>query len=63
VQNPILGETYGELNEMQVKVWDEESRKMVTVVVTGQSNHILMQKPLSPGDSNGVGRDHPAAVH
>jgi hypothetical protein len=48
VQNPILGETYVELNEMQVKVWDDAKKKdVVMVVVTGQSNHKLMEKPLS----------------
>jgi len=44
---PILGETYVELNELQVKIWDEsEKRDVVMVVVTANGNEILMQKPL-----------------
>jgi hypothetical protein len=44
---PILGETYVELNELQVKVWDEEKQEdVVMVVVTANGNEILMQKPL-----------------
>jgi hypothetical protein len=44
---PLLGETYVELNEMQVKVWDEaKQEEVVMVVVTANSNQILMQKPL-----------------
>jgi hypothetical protein len=47
VLNPILGETYVELNEMQVKVWDpDEKREVVVVVVTANANQIIMQKPL-----------------
>lgn len=47
VLNPILGETYVELNEQQVKVWDEENKEFVVmVVITGQGNQILMQKPM-----------------
>lgn len=47
VQSPVLGETYVELNEMQIKLWDDAKKEdVVTVVVTGQSNQILMQKPL-----------------
>ena len=45
---PILGETYVELNEIQQKVWDEATGKdVVMVIVTGNGNEILMQKPLS----------------
>ena len=44
---PILGETYVELNEIQQKVWDEATGKdVVMVIVTGNGNEILMQKPL-----------------
>ncbi len=44
---PIVGETYVELNETQEKMWDPDLKKEVTmVVVTGNSNEILMQKPL-----------------
>jgi hypothetical protein len=47
VQNPVLGETYVEINEMQIKLWDDAKKEdVVTVVVTGQSNQVLMQKPL-----------------
>jgi hypothetical protein len=47
VMNPIVGETYVELNEMQEKVWDEdEKREIVMVVVTANANQILMQEPL-----------------
>ncbi len=47
VQNPILGETYVELNEMQVKVWDDAAQEdVVMVVVTANSNEILMQNPM-----------------
>jgi hypothetical protein len=47
VLNPIVGETYVELNEMQQKVWDPALKKdVVMVVVTANANKILMQKPL-----------------
>jgi hypothetical protein len=47
VLSPILGETYVELNEMQIKVWDEaKKRDTVMVIVSGNSDEILMQKPL-----------------
>lgn len=55
VTNPILGETYVELNEMQVKLWDDEKKEdVVTVVVTGNGSQILMQKPMR--DILGVNR-------
>jgi hypothetical protein len=47
VMLPMVGETYVELNELQVKVWDEAKQEdVVMVVVTGNSNEILMQKPM-----------------
>jgi hypothetical protein len=47
VINPVLGETYVELNEHQIKVWDEtEQEDVVVVVVTANGTNILMQKPL-----------------
>lgn len=47
VTSPILGETYVELNECQMKVWDEAKQEdVVHVVVTAQGNTILMDKPL-----------------
>ncbi|HEY0140403.1 MAG TPA: hypothetical protein VGF48_05870 [Thermoanaerobaculia bacterium] len=46
-QMPILGETYVELNECQMKVWDEAAKEdVVHVVVTANNNQILMDKPL-----------------
>jgi hypothetical protein len=45
--NPVLGETYVELNECQQKVWDPAKKKdVVMVIVTGNGTEILMQKPL-----------------
>jgi hypothetical protein len=47
VLSPILGETYVELNECQMKVWDETRQEdVVHVVITGNANVILMDKPL-----------------
>lgn len=47
VLNPVLGETYVELNELQVKVWDEAKQEdVVMVVVTANGDQILMQKPM-----------------
>jgi len=47
VMNPIVGETYVELNETQEKVWDPDAkREVVMVIVTANANQILMQKPL-----------------
>lgn len=47
VMNPIVGETYVELNEMQKKVWDPERKEdVVMVIVTANGTEILMQKPM-----------------
>src|ERR1035441_5871356 len=47
VMNPVVGETYVELNEIQQKVWDEtRGEDVVMVIVTANGNEILMQKPL-----------------
>jgi len=47
VENPIVGETYVELNETQIKVWHPEEMKLVVhVVVTANGTEILMDKPL-----------------
>ena len=47
VMNPIVGETYVELNEHQIKVWDETKQEdVVHIVVTANGNQILMDKPL-----------------
>ncbi len=47
VENPIVGETYVELNEHQIKVWDETKQEdVVHIVVTANGTEILMDKPL-----------------
>jgi hypothetical protein len=47
VMNPILGETYVELNEMQYKSWDDAKKEdVIMVCVTGNGNEILMDKPM-----------------
>jgi DNA-binding cell septation regulator SpoVG len=47
VMNPIVGETYVELNEHQIKVWDEAKQEdVVHIVVTANGTEILMDKPL-----------------
>jgi hypothetical protein len=47
VENPIVGETYVELNETQIKVWHPDEMKLVVhVVVTANGTEILMDKPL-----------------
>jgi hypothetical protein len=46
-ENPIVGETYVELNETQIKVWHPDEMKLVVhVVVTANGTEILMDKPL-----------------
>ena len=46
VMNPIVGETYVELNEMPVQSLGRgEQEDVVDGVVTGNANEILMQKP------------------
>ena len=48
VMNPIVGETYVELNEMQYKSWDDETQQDITMVcVTANGNEILMDKPIT----------------
>ncbi len=47
VLRPILGETYVELNECQMKVWHPDERMdVIHVVVTANGSEILMDKPL-----------------
>lgn len=47
VMNPIVGETYVELNEHQIKVWDEANQEdVVHIVVSANGSEILMDKPL-----------------
>lgn len=47
VITPILGEAYIELNECQMKVWDEAKQEdVVHVGVTAQGNSIPMDQPL-----------------
>jgi len=48
VINPLVGETYVELNETQYKSWDDAKQEDVTMVcVTGNGNEILMDRPLT----------------
>jgi hypothetical protein len=45
--NPIVGETYVELNEMQYKSWDEAKQEdVIMVCVTANGSQILMDKPM-----------------
>lgn len=46
VMNPIVGETYVELNEMQYKSWDGE-QDITMVCVTANGNEILMDRPIT----------------
>jgi hypothetical protein len=46
IDNPVLGETYIELNEHYVMLWDEEQKKFVLHLVTVADNEILLRKPL-----------------
>src|SRR5438128_1577346 len=43
---PLLGETYVELNEHYVKVWDEQANEDTIVLCVTAESQILMQKPL-----------------
>ena len=48
VMNPIVGETYVELNEMQYKSWDPDTKADITMVcVTANGNEILMDRPIT----------------
>lgn len=46
MNNPILGESYVELNEHYVKVWDESAQEDKIVLCVTAESQILMQKPL-----------------
>jgi hypothetical protein len=46
ISNPVLGETYVELNEHYVKLWDENKKKFVLHIVTTCNDEILRNKPL-----------------
>lgn len=46
MNTPILGETYVELNEHYVKVWDESAKEDTIVLCVTAESQILMQKPL-----------------
>lgn len=47
INNPILGETYVELNVVQQKVWHEDEKQdVVHVVVLANNSTKLMDKPL-----------------
>ncbi len=43
---PQVGETWIELNEHYVKLWDEEKKEFVLYLVTMADQEILLQKPL-----------------
>src|SRR5579864_639529 len=43
---PQLGETWIELNEHYVKLWDEEQKDFVLYLVTMADQEVLLQKPL-----------------
>ena len=45
IAEPVPGETYVELNECQWKVW-ENGEDVIHVIVTGENQQILMDKPL-----------------
>jgi hypothetical protein len=46
MNNPILGETYVEINEHYVKVWDESAKEDTVILCVTAESQILMQKPL-----------------
>jgi hypothetical protein len=55
VVNPILGETYVELNEMQVKVWDDEAKEDVVMVVVTANGIRLADAMIDAGVSWAAG--------
>lgn len=46
INNPELGETYVELNEHYIKLWDEKSKRLKIWVYTTAGTITLMKKPL-----------------
>jgi hypothetical protein len=46
VQDPRLGETYVELNETQIRVWDETEQEDVTYVEVVAEGRKILEKPL-----------------
>lgn len=47
VDNPVLGETYIELNEHYLKKWnEEENEEQYWLIVTAEGREILLEKPL-----------------
>lgn len=46
INNPQVGQTYVELNEHYIKLWDEESKRLVITVRITADNITLMSKPL-----------------
>jgi len=49
INNPLLGETYVELNEHFIKLWDDKLQKFVIHLITtceGDGIEILLDKPL-----------------
>lgn len=47
INNPLLGETYLELNEHYVKLWDEKNGEFVIHLVVKANEEILLNKPLT----------------
>lgn len=46
VMSPLLGETYVEMNEIQQKVWHEDTKEDVIHVIVTAEGKKLMEKPL-----------------
>ena len=46
INNPEVGQTYVELNEHYIKLWDEESKRLVIHIRITADNITLMDKPL-----------------
>ena len=57
IQSPILGETYVELNQHFVKIWDEQLKEdVIWLIVIAEAMEILFMAPLE--DVIGDTRDH-----
>jgi hypothetical protein len=46
INNPVLSDTYVELQEMQYREWDETNKEFVVRVAVRADSEILMDKPL-----------------
>lgn len=56
IDNPMVGETYVELNEHFIKVWDSSIKGEVIYLVVKADNEILLSMPLEK--AIGATRDH-----